>query len=202
MGSSMMYSAMQRPEPSKMVENLFSNIDTSGKGYIEKADLESAMSQLTNANNLMSSDEMFDQMDTNGDGKVTQEEMASSLENMAEEMGVRIQGKQPPPPSGMGEAPSFSLEELNKMAADTSSPMSDMFSQLAENFDEADTNSDGVISREEAMNFQGANENEEASAVSSDINRDMQLMRTITELMKTYGMGDDSLDSSSFTAIA
>jgi len=38
---------MQRPDPSKMTDSLFSKLDTSGKGYLEKSDLQSAFSNIS-----------------------------------------------------------------------------------------------------------------------------------------------------------
>lgn len=67
---------MQRPDPSKMAENLFSQLDTSGQGYIQKGDLQSAFDQLSSSSSDSSSgstniDDLFASLDTNSDGKVT-----------------------------------------------------------------------------------------------------------------------------------
>jgi len=164
-GSSMMNSgvqSMQRPDPSTMANDVFSSIDSEGKGYIEKTDLDSAMSNLEDSEGTLSSDEMFQVMDSDGDGKITQAEMATSFENMAAEMSVRMQGNQgggmppPPPPPADEESASYTLEELTEMAETTDdASLSELFSLLVENFDEADANGDGEMSREEAMSFQG-----------------------------------------------
>ncbi len=44
----------QRPDPAKMAEDLFSNLDTSGKEYIQQSDLESALSGLTSSGSSQS----------------------------------------------------------------------------------------------------------------------------------------------------
>lgn len=165
MGSSAMYGgmqAMQKPSSSEMAEDLFSNIDTEGKGYIEEADLESAMSNLGDSSDMMSSEEMFELLDSDGDGKVTQSELTSSFDDMATEMSVRMQGGMPPPPPPEDEGlTEVELAELAESSDD--SVISDLFSQLAENFDEADTNGDGTVSSEEAMNYQQSTSSDSAA---------------------------------------
>ena len=86
---------MQRPDPSKMADNLFSKLDSAGQGYIQKVDLQSALDKVstasssstntTNTTNTTSSggssvDDLFSQLDGNGDGKVTKDEFSSSLD--------------------------------------------------------------------------------------------------------------------------
>jgi type VI protein secretion system component VasK len=70
----------------------------------------------------------------------------------ANEAGVRA--RMPAPPE---EDNGFSQSQLSEMASDDS-PMSELFSALADNFDEADMDSDGVITRDEAMSFAEAND--------------------------------------------
>jgi Ca2+-binding EF-hand superfamily protein len=263
MGTSSMYStmqSMQKPSASEIAEDVFSTLDSSGKGYIEQADLASAMSSFSSSDDMMSSDEMFSLLDADGDGKVTQQELTSSFEDMAAEMRVRSQGGSPPPPpedegltaeqlaemaestgdtemaklfaqlaenfdeadvngdgkvthdeamsyqseqsgseqtmaqgamppppppNGSGDDSGFTQEELTEMAASEDSPMAGLFSQLAENFDAADTNEDGTVSQQEAMAFQ-----QSAESSSTENSDNAQLMRVMAELMKTYANTD------------
>ena len=91
-GFSMMMSGMKRPDPAKMADNLFSKLDTTNKGYLEKSDLQSALSQLSGSDTGSSSssnssttvDEMFKKLDGNGDGKLTKSEMTSGMKNLAD----------------------------------------------------------------------------------------------------------------------
>ena len=78
-GSSMMMQGMgrmQHQDPAKMAESLFAKLDTSGKGYIEKADLQTAFQSVSTLSGA-SADDVFASLDGNSDGKVTQEELAT-----------------------------------------------------------------------------------------------------------------------------
>jgi Ca2+-binding EF-hand superfamily protein len=79
-GSSMMMQGMgrmQRQDPTKMAESLFAKLDTSGKGYIEKADLQTAFQSVSTLSGA-SADDVFASLDGDSDGKVTQQEMSDS----------------------------------------------------------------------------------------------------------------------------
>ncbi len=128
----------------------------SAEQLAEMAEDGSPMSELFSALS-----ENFDEADTDGDGVIKREEAMAFAE--ANDIDV-------PPPPGMNQAQAtdngFSQEELLKMAEEDSD-LSVLFSALAENFDEADTDSDGVIKREEAMAFAEANDIEVPAPPSS-----------------------------------
>lgn len=109
----------------------------------EMASDDSPMSELFSA-----LAENFDDADTNSDGLITRDEAMSFAE--ANDIDV------PPPPGGQGPATmadqGLTQEQLSEMSSDDS-PMSSLFSALAENFDEADVNEDGVVSQAEAMAY-------------------------------------------------
>lgn len=87
--SAMMSGAMKRPDPAKMAEDLFSKLDTTGKGYIEKSDLQTALgkvSQSDSSSSSTSADDMFSKMDSDGNGKVTKEEMSATIQKIASEL--------------------------------------------------------------------------------------------------------------------
>lgn len=89
---------MNRPDPSQMASKLFSKLDSSNQGYIEKSDLQSALSQISGTSSATSSsssssssstssvDDMFAKLDTDGDGKVTKDEFTSSLKKLSDEL--------------------------------------------------------------------------------------------------------------------
>lgn len=161
MGISQMYATMQRPSAETMSKELFSKLDTNGQGYIEESDLQTALDSLkssSGSSNSLSAEELFSQLDGDGDGKVTEQELSSLFQNLADEMGVRarIADQNPRPPQS--EPPSYTLDELTAMSTsdEVDSNMQSIFSQLADNFDSADSDGDGSISGDEAMSYLGS----------------------------------------------
>jgi len=157
-------SSHRRPDPSKMVEDIFSKLDTKGQGYLEKSDLESALSGL-GSDSSASVDDVFSTLDGNGDGKVTKDEMSFTLQKLADEldsqfnasrMSAAQSGMRPPPPPAEGkEDEGYTQDELSSIASSTDdSNLSELMSNLAANFDAADANGDGKVTRDEAMAYQ------------------------------------------------
>ena len=196
----------QRPDPAKMAEDLFSQLDTSGKGYIQESDLESALSGLTSSTSTQSASDIFSQLDSDSDGKVTKDELSTSIKKMAEELDsqfnqMRMQGGMPPPPpSGAQESDSgFTKDELTSQLSEigsSDSARSSLISKVIENFDKADTNSDGKVSFQEAMAYDQSTatststDSSSASAsatASSTAKSDAQVFRHLMDLLRTYG---------------
>ena len=85
---------MQRPDPSKMADKLFSKLDTKGQGFIEKSDLQSAFDQVasnSSSGNTLSVDDVFKALDGDGDGKVTKQEMFDSVKKLADQLDSQFQ---------------------------------------------------------------------------------------------------------------
>lgn len=145
---------------------LFSKIDSSNKGYIEKDDLVSAFSSITTGET--DAEEVFTQLDGDSDGKITESEFSSALETLAETLNSqydqsRMSGLMPPPPPPppSDSESGFTEEELTSQLeeiGDTDSARSSLISSILENFDAADTNSDGTVSNAEAMAYAEAND--------------------------------------------
>lgn len=172
---------MQRPDPSKMAENLFSQLDTSGQGYIQKGDLQSAFDQLSSSSSDSSSgstniDDLFASLDTNSDGKVTKKEFTDTLKKLQDSLEQQLQdgrmqmatqaggmgamngmvGMPPPPPQG-GNDQGFTKDELSsklEKAGSSDSTQSNLISNIIQNFDKADTDHDGKVSFQETMAYQ------------------------------------------------
>lgn len=105
-----------KPDATQMASDLFSKLDTQNKGYVEKSDLTSALSQLkaqgTESTESSTADQLFTKLDGDGDGKITEDEMKSGLKQLADELDsqfnqMRMQGGMgkmggmngmPPPP--------------------------------------------------------------------------------------------------------
>lgn len=172
---------MQRPNPEKMAENLFSQLDVSGQGYIEKADLQSAFDNLSSSGTTSSGstsnvDELFTALDTDSDGKVTQQEFSDTLKKIHDDLEQQFQegrmqtamqaggmvgmggmGGMPPPPPPEGADSGFTQDELSSQLEEigsTDSRRSSLISSVIENFDAADTDGNGKVSFSEAMAYQ------------------------------------------------
>ncbi|MDI1278526.1 EF-hand domain-containing protein [Methylobacter sp.] len=169
--SAMMSGAMKRPDPAKMAEDLFSKLDTTGKGYIEKSDLQTALgnvSQSDSSSSSTSADDMFSRMDSDGNGKVTKEEMSATIQKIASELDgqsprMRMQGDMPPPPP-----PGGAQGTQKSSSTDSSSSNQDI--------DPADANEDGTVSAKEAQAYAASQASSDTSSTSS---ADAQLMQML-----------------------
>jgi Ca2+-binding EF-hand superfamily protein len=153
----------QRPDATQLAEDLFSQLDTSNKGYLEKSDFTSAFDTVdsTSASSGVSVDDVFSALDTDADGKVTQDEMTSSLKKLAEELDSQFNamrmGGMPPPPPPEASDDGLSEDELTSIAESTTdSALAEAINNLVSNFDSADTDGDGKISVQEAMAYQAS----------------------------------------------
>lgn len=179
--SAMMSGAMKRPDPSKMANDLFSKLDTTGKGYIEKSDLETALSNMSESgsssgattSSKAEADALFSKMDSNGNGKVTKEEMSATVQKIAAELDgqsprMRLQGGSPPPPPPPPQGGSSASSTDNSTSNQTSS-------------DPADTNGDGTVSAIEALAYEisQASSNTTNTSSSSISSADAQSMQKL-----------------------
>ena len=184
---------MQRPDPSKMVDNLFSKLDTKGQGYIEKSDLQGAFDQASSK--TPSVEDIFKALDGDGDGKVTKQEMSDSVQKLADQLVGQLQNMR------MGGMGGMSKSDVSGMAESATGSAAQKLTDLAENFDAADTNQDGNISAQELMAYQASNE---ANSSSSDVqSSEARVMARIMDLMATYGaLGQDEQTSGSTISTA
>lgn len=176
-------SGMQRPDPSKMADNLFAKLDTKGQGYIEKSDFQDAFDQVSSK--IPSVDDVFKALDNNGDGKITKQEMSDSVQKLADQLVSQLQSMRMGGKGGGMDSIGMSKSDISSMADSTGST-SQMLSDLVQNFDAADTNQDGKISAQEAMAFQASNET--ASPSSNAQSSDARVMAQIMDLMASYGV--------------
>ncbi len=138
----------------------------------------------TNTSSSVSADQVLSALDTNGDGKVTKDEMSSNLKKMAAELdsqfnamrmaqaGGQAGGMPPPPPrdsdrDGDNDA-GMSKDQLTQVASTTTdSKLAALTSKMASNFDAADTNGDGKVSRTEAMAYDQKTQSTSSTASTS-----------------------------------
>ena len=228
--------AMQRPDPAQMAENLFTQLDTSGQGYLQKADLQSALDKLSSSASSTSDssnvDELFASLDADSDGKVTKNEFTDGLKKLQDSLeqqfqdgrmqmamqagGMNGMGDMPPPPPAQGgNDEGFTKDELSSQLKETGSSdssRSSLISSVVQNFDKADTNSDGKVSFQEAMAYQqsstssstsqqsaaSSEDSTTASSASSAGNSEAKVMMQIMKLMHAY-MANNSASTSSST---
>lgn len=210
-------SRMQRPDPSKMANELFDKLDTSGQGYLDKSTLQSALGQTSSSSassGSQSVDDLFAKLDSDSNGKVTKQEFSDTLSQMAQQLdqkfqSMRMQGAM----SGMGGMPppgpppdangGLSKDQLTSMAKDLSSSDSSAASRVSDlvsNFDKADTNQDGKVSAQEAVAYAQSSQSQDKSGSStstggsqngdSSLSTDQKLLQQIGQLMQAYGIGD------------
>jgi len=206
-GFSMMMSGTKRPDPSKMVDDLFSKLDTTGKGYLTKSDLQSALTQLSgsdSSNNTSSTsssanvDELFKKLDANGDGKITKDELTSGLKQLADAFGkTGAPAAGATPPSGSGNANSTSR---------TTGTSSTQSSSTSKTYDPADTNQDGTVSAQERIAYalkqlasqlhSSASSTSSNSASSTSMSSDAKIFKQITDIMRANGSPDSGYNNS------
>ncbi len=178
------YQAANRSDPpTQKTDQLFSQIDATGKGSIEGADLQSAFDKIA-AQATVKADQLFSRLDADSDGKVSKEEFSSSINRLAEQlddhyMRLRMHGEQ-------SNKAGFSQEELTGLA-----------SNITNNFSQADANGDGKISIKEAIHFGKANPagTLPASATASAEGQNVELMLQVMRLMQAYGTSQSASDS-------
>lgn len=163
---------------SSAVENLFSQLDTTGKGYLEKSDLTTAFSQIssssTSSGSSASVDDVFAKLDSNSDGKVTEDELSAGLDALASELDaqfnqMRMGGGMPPPPPSDSDT-GFTQDELESQLSEigsSDSKRSDLLNKIVANFDSADTNSDGKVTFAEAQAYDQSTSSTSASTSSA-----------------------------------
>ena len=217
-GFSMMTSGTKRPDPSKMVDDLFSKLDTTGKGYLTKSDLQSAATQSSGSDSSNSSgstssstnvDELFKKLDTNGDGKITKEELTSGMKQLADALGPQ-NGTSGGGKAAGGTAPSGSGNANS--TSSTNGTSSTQSSSTSKTYDPADTNQDGTVSAQEriayALKQLASQLNESASSTSSNstsstsTSSDAKIFKQITDIMRVYGSSDSGSNNSGLSVTA
>lgn len=201
---------------SQIASSLFSKIDTKNQGYIDKAELSSASSD----NNSSSADDAFNALDSDSDGKVTKSELTKGIESLLSSLNSSSVNNQdnanrPPPPDGpppndKGDNSGLTKDQMTKMASESKdNKLSSMLKDVSSNFDSADTNKDGKVSREEAMAYEKS-KGDSASNTSNNTNttsaNNEVVMKKIAELLAKYtsdsGTQNTTISSNSVSVTA
>ncbi|MBK1680477.1 EF-hand domain-containing protein [Rhodocyclus tenuis] len=216
----------QRPDAATVAEDIFSKLDTSGQGYLELSDFETAFASLdssSSSSTTTSAEDVFAQIDADRDGKVTQDELTSKLQELADTLDSqfdqsRVAGGMPPPPpqngGDNGEDQGLSEDEMTAMASDVAASDSNLASLLntvVGNFDAADTNGDGRVTFKESQAYaeksaqsstsstkaDSTSSTTTASATTSNADTSSEVLRRILDLVRAYGLGDEGSSSNS-----
>jgi Ca2+-binding EF-hand superfamily protein len=216
---------MKRPDPTQMADKLFSKLDSSGQGYIQKSDLQAAFDKISSSSSSSSSgtsssvDDLFSKLDTNSDGKVTKQEFSDTLKKVADQldnqfmsmrmnggmqgggMGGGMSGMMDGMPPG-GDSGGLTKDQLTSMSNNidsSDSTASSSIKNLVNNFDKADTDGDGKISMKEAMAYKektASSSSSTSTASTSSNDLNTQILSQITKLMQAYGIGNDQSSQS------
>lgn len=192
----------QRPDPDQQVEQLFNQLDTSQKGYLDKTDLAGALAQLGSiaGSTSASVDEVFGALDVDSDGRVTQAEMTSGLQSLSQALDDQFNalrtggGAPPPPPPPQGNDGGLTRDQVEEIATSTTdSRLASLMTQVADNFDQADSDGDGRVTLQEAMTYQAQQtgttsdtQTLDSAPTRDDATQDARILGTLMALMRAY----------------
>ncbi len=198
---------MQRQDPAKMAEELFSKLDTSGKGYIEKSDLQTAF-QSVPASSSSSAEDVFASLDGDSDGKVTQQEMSDSIKKLSDALDNQFQNmRMSGAMAGMGmqrggDDAGLSQEDLTSQLAsigNADSNRASMLSSLLDNFDQVDTDSNGKVSFDETRAYKQSGQ---SAAATTNTSSEAEVLMQIMNLAQAYGLGGNNASSAGLSVSA
>jgi Ca2+-binding EF-hand superfamily protein len=198
---------------SQIASAVFSKIDTKNQGYIDKSELNAAFGSISSDND--ESDNLFSALDTDGDGKITKSEMTQGMENLLSQLNsssTQMQsndfrspppdGNRPPPPPDGEQDAGLSKDQMVEMASSTNdTKLASLLNDVANNFDAADTNKDGKVTRQEAMAYEKSKGTESTNSTSTSNTDSDAVMKKIAQLLITYGF-DSSSQTSTVSASA
>jgi Ca2+-binding EF-hand superfamily protein len=151
------------------LESAFGNIASSSSTNTTSTSGSDSSTSSTNAGgNSASINDLFKKLDSDGDGKVTKSEFSDGIKKLSDALETQFNARRtrgaegsrppPPPPSGGGEGGDQGLDKtqltnLSTEVGKTNSSAGAALSQVAQNFDAADTNQDGKVSLQETLAY-------------------------------------------------
>ncbi|MFZ6875655.1 EF-hand domain-containing protein [Undibacterium sp. Di27W] len=156
------------------LETAFSNIAGNSTSSTDTASSTASSSTSNTAstdssNNTNSSiNDLFKKLDSNGDGKLTKSEFSDGIKKLSDALEGQFNARRtrgaegsrppPPPPEGGGGPDKAGLDktqliELSAKVGQSNSSAGAALSQVAQNFDAADTNQDGKVSLQETLAY-------------------------------------------------
>jgi len=203
-----------RPDASALVDSVFAQLDTTNKGYLNKADVQTAYDKIASSNNssvasssdsASKTDAVFKALDSNSDGHITKQEFKDSLQKLSDQLDAHFnnsrtkvagqdeqvqEAKGPPPPPQGGD------KHTEKTESSGSSSASSTNSNTAKSYDPADTNQDGIVSEEERLAY---TQSHTTASSSSNQDNEAEILRRISQLLKAYGSSAHNSTSTSNT---
>ena len=185
---------------SKWADSVFSKLDTKNQGYIEKTDLQSALSGVDGSDTQSSDiDDAFSALDGDGDGKVTKSELTDAMTKLSDQLnaqfdasriqgggGMRPDGPPPgPPPGGAGSADS-----------------ADSASSTSSTAEPADTNGDGTVSAQEQAAYETKEASESDSGQTAKAPHERDPMREFAHALQLLKAYSDDSDTSSTSGVS
>ncbi|MES2026971.1 MAG: EF-hand domain-containing protein [Pseudomonadota bacterium] len=160
---------VQRPDATKIANDLFAKVDTKNQGYIDKAALQSALEQVSADGSSTSTDvdQFLSKIDADSDGKITKQELTDGVKQLADQLDAQFDssrvaragaGEPPPAPPSIDDIFS-SLDTKNQGYLDKESLQAAFdknstdteanTAKVEEIFKALDTDGDNKITKEE-----------------------------------------------------
>ncbi|MBI1771630.1 MAG: EF-hand domain-containing protein, partial [Burkholderiales bacterium] len=150
------------------LETAFGNIASTSPTGATGSD--STTSSTNTTGNNTSINDLFKKLDSDGDGKVTKSEFSDGIKKLSDALETQFnarrtrgaEGSRPPPPppppeggDGTDQAglDKTQLTDLSAEVGKTNSSAGAALSQVAQNFEAADTNQDGKVSLQETLAY-------------------------------------------------
>lgn len=194
---------------SQITDNIFEKLDTNQQGFLSQETLSSAFGSLNSGQAETDAEGLISAMDADQDGQITKSELSQGVENLLggltrSHKGPRMQGMSPSFPNRMaGKGDAFdglTADKAAEIAATTEKErLSNVMTQISENFDEIDTDQDGVVSREEGKAFRTAQREENMSQMSQSL--EVDAMANVAKLIEAYGF-DFTAEETAVSTIA
>jgi Ca2+-binding EF-hand superfamily protein len=206
---------------SNWADSVFSKLDTKNQGYIEKSDLQSALSATGDSDSTQSTDidDAFSALDGDGDGKVTKSELTDAMTKLSDQLsaqfdaarvnrgaGMRPDGPRPGPPPGGSGGPGGGTDSAGATGGTSGTSSTSSTSGTTE---AADTNGDGTVSAAELAAYETKQASESGSSSSGagdgtpKTHHEHDPMRAFAhalQLLKAYA--DNSSDSGTTSSVS
>jgi hypothetical protein len=146
---------------SKWADSVFSKLDTKNQGYIEKSDLQDALSKIGDkSGQQVDVDDTFSALDGDSDGKVTKSELTEAMTKLSDQLHAQFDAARVGGAGGPGGAGGAHGGGEDSSTDGTSSTSSDYIAA-------ADTDGDGTVSDAEQAAYEKKLASEQADSGSS-----------------------------------